>query len=139
MVLVYMDNNAIAGSRSTREQIIEALKKAFHAKDLGIASRYIGTSIDYHPDGVLLHQKRDIEDYLRKVKYFNATPLKTPFNDHTYAEIVESTPVDETAYRSAIGSLMWYALCTRPDILFVVTSLAQFQAKPTKMAMDCVH
>ena len=34
---------------------------------------------------------------------------------------------------------MWYALCTRPDILFVVTSLAQFQSKPTKLAMDCVH
>jgi hypothetical protein len=33
---------------------------------------------------------------------------------------------------------MWYALSTRPDIQFVVTSLAQFQAKPTKRAMDCV-
>ena len=139
LVLIYVDDNAIAGTENLRNRIIELLKKEFRAKDLGIASRYIGTSIDYHPDGVFLHQKKDIEDFLKKCNYYNATPLKTPFNEHSYAEIANSEPIDQTSYQSAIGSLMWYALCTRPDILFVVTSLAQFQAKPTKKAMEAVH
>lgn len=139
MVLIYVDDNAIAGSNQLRNQVIEALTREFRAKDLGVASRYIGTSIEYHPDGVLLHQKKDITDYLQKIRYFNATPLKTPFNEYSYNEIESSPIIDKTAFRSAIGTLMWYALCTRPDILFVVTSLAQFQSKPTKLAMDCVH
>lgn len=139
LVLIYVDDNAIAGSQRMRGLIIQHLKKEFRAKDLGVASRYIGTSIHYFPDGVLMHQKADIEDFLKKAKYYNATPLKTPFNEHSFAEIANSEPIDQTVFRSAIGSLMWYALCTRPDILFAVTSLAQFQAKPTKKAMDAVH
>jgi hypothetical protein len=88
---------------------------------------------------VFMHQKADIEEFLKKVGWSNSTPLKTPFNEHSFSEIAKSPPIDHTTYRSAIGSLMWYALCTRPDILFAVTSLAQFQAAPTKLAMDCVH
>ena len=138
MVLVYVDDNAIAGTPKLREKIIDTLQSAFRAKDLGIASRYIGISIEYDEKGIFLHQTRDIEDFLKKQKFFNASPLKTPFNEYSHAEIVESEPFDQTIFRSAIGSLMWYALSTRPDILFVVTSMAQFQAKPTKKAFDCV-
>lgn len=139
LVLIYVDDNAIAGSEAIRTKIINLLKKEFCAKDLGIVSRYIGTSIDYQENGVFMHQKKDIEEFLKKQNYYNATPLKTPFNEFSFAEIANSEPIDETVYRSAIGSLMWYALSTRPDILFVVTSLAQFQAKPTKRAFDCIH
>lgn len=137
-VLIYVDDNAIAGTPKLRDKIINVLKKEFRAKDLGIASRYIGISIDYSSDGILLHQSTDIETFLKKQKCFNVTMLKTPFNEYTHEEIAKSDPIDETLFRSAIGSLMWYALSTRPDILFVVTTLAQFQAKPTKKAMDCV-
>lgn len=33
-------------------------------------------------------------------------------------------------YRSAIGSLLYVALCTRPDIAFVVCHLARFSKNP---------
>jgi len=139
LVLIYVDDNAIAGLESLRNKIVDPLKKEFHVKDLDVASRYIGMSIDYHPDGVFMHQKADIEEFLKKVGWSNSTPLKTPFNEYSYAEIAKSPPIDCTTFRSVIGSLMWYALCTCPDILFVVTLLVQFQANPMKLAMDCVH
>ena len=104
-----------------------------------MSSRLKNGCFPQHSNGMFMHQRTDIEDYLKKVKYYNVTPLKTPFNDYTHMEIQNSTPIDEGPFRSAIGSLMWFALCTRPDIMFVVTSLAQFQARPTKLAMDCVH
>jgi len=139
MVLVYVDDNAIAGTKFLRDLVIESLQREFKAKDLGVASHYIGVSIEYSENGLLLHQKKDIEEMLRKFKFWNVTPLKTPFNDYSFKEIADSDAFDETTFRSAIGSLMWYALSTRPDILFAVTSLAQFQAKPTKLAWECVH
>jgi hypothetical protein len=76
---------------------------------------------------------------LVKFKHFNVTPLRTPFDkDQTFKSISESDPYDESHYRSAIGSLMWYALSTRPDILFSVTAMAQFQCTPTKKAWEMV-
>src|SRR3990167_10942517 len=90
------------------------------------------------PDGLLLHQKKDIEETLHRFKLSNVTPLKTPFNDKSHNDITNSQPFDETKYRSAIGTLMWYALSTRPDILFAVTSLAQYQANPTKLAWEAL-
>ena len=138
MVLIYVDDNAITGTDSLRNKIIEALVREFRAKDLGVASRYIGTSIETLPDGLLLHQKKDIEETLHRFKLSNVTPLKTPFNDKSHNDITNSQPFDETKYRSAIGTLMWYALSTRPDILFAVTSLAQYQANPTKLAWEAL-
>ena len=40
--------------------------------------------------------------------------------------------VDQKKYPSAIGSLMFLSVCTRPDIAYSVNSLAQFTSKPTK-------
>jgi hypothetical protein len=110
LVLIYVDDNAIAGSELLQNKIVDLLKKEFRAKDLGVASRYIGTSIDYHPNGVFMHQKADIEEFLKKVGWSNSTPLKTPFNEYSFSEIAKSPPIDHTTYRSAIGSLMWYVL-----------------------------
>ena len=139
LVLIYVDDNAIAGTPKLRQIVIEALIKEFRAKDLGLASRYIGTSIEYFPDGLLLHQKKDIEELLQKFKFFNITQLRTPFDKTaTHRSISESDVFDQSKYRSAIGSLMWYALSTRPDILFAVTALAQFQAAPTKTAWELI-
>jgi hypothetical protein len=139
LVLIYVDDNAIAGTQKLRDLITDTLKREFNAKDLGVASRYIGTSIEYLPDGILLHQKSDIETFLAKNKQLNVTPLKTPFNEYTFKDIANSEPIDVTPFRSLIGGLMWYALSTRPDILFAVISLAQFQTNPTKLALKGVR
>jgi hypothetical protein len=40
---------------------------------------------------------------------------------------------DTTLYRSAIGSLMYTAIATRPDIAYAVNSLSQFNVKPGKV------
>ena len=39
--------------------------------------------------------------------------------------------VNETEYRGAIGSLLYLAICTRPDILFAVSKAARKAKEPT--------
>ena len=57
-------------------------------------------------------------------------PIKTPMpsNGHLYLDEGGKT-VDQTLYRSWIGSLL-YLTASRPDIMFSVCMCARFQANP---------
>ncbi|GKE14508.1 hypothetical protein Tco_1422085 [Tanacetum coccineum] len=46
-------------------------------------------------------------------------------------------PVDQTCYRSMIGSLM-YLTASRPDLVFAMCMCARYQSKPTKKHLEAV-
>lgn len=41
--------------------------------------------------------------------------------------------MSKVPYASAVGSLMYAMICTRPDIAFAVGALARFMADPGKV------
>lgn len=45
---------------------------------------------------------------------------------------IEKNEMDNVPYKQLIGSLMYVALATRPDILYAVTKLSQFSSNPGK-------
>ena len=64
----------------------------------------------------------------------NAKPLATPVDIST--KLVKATDgdecIDQQQYQSAVGSLLYLAMATRPDMAFAVSNVAKFSAKPTK-------
>ncbi|GJT96448.1 hypothetical protein Tco_1091966 [Tanacetum coccineum] len=52
-------------------------------------------------------------------------------------EDLSGIPIDQTQYRSMIGSLM-YLTASRPDLVFVVCMCARYQSKPTKKHLEAV-
>ena len=60
----------------------------------------------------------------------------TPINTHTKLQKAEADYKPKTAdikwYQSAVGSLMYAMLGTRPDIAYAVSVVSQFAAKPTQ-------
>ncbi|GJR22546.1 hypothetical protein Tco_0971073 [Tanacetum coccineum] len=46
-------------------------------------------------------------------------------------------PVDQTRFRSMVGSLM-YLIASRPDLVFVVCMCARYQAMPTKKHLEAI-
>ncbi|GKF87131.1 hypothetical protein Tco_0258008, partial [Tanacetum coccineum] len=50
-------------------------------------------------------------------------------------EDLSGIPVDQTQYRSMIGSLM-YLTASRPDLVFAVCMCARYQSKPTKKHLE---
>nr|GFC47443.1 uncharacterized mitochondrial protein AtMg00810-like [Tanacetum cinerariifolium] len=52
-------------------------------------------------------------------------------------EDLSGTPVDQTRFRSMVGSLM-YLTTSRPDLVFVVCMCARYQAKPTKKHLEAL-
>jgi hypothetical protein len=60
-----------------------------------------------------------------------STPMVESFFAHLEAE-VDTTVVEQTLYQQIIGSLLYLALKTRPDILTAVCILSRFTSAPTK-------
>jgi hypothetical protein len=61
----------------------------------------------------------------------DAKPIDTPLPKGVKFVPVQGNPINPSGYAQAIGSLMYTALGTWPDIAFAVQQLSQFSATPT--------
>ena len=65
-------------------------------------------------------------------------PIKTPMPTNGHLDLDEGgNTVDQTIYRSMIGSLL-YLTASRPDIMFSVCMCARFQANPKETHLIAV-
>jgi hypothetical protein len=71
-------------------------------------------------------QDKYLKDILKKFDMENCKPNKTPMSTNAHLNLdVEGKPVDQSLYRSLIGSLLYLA-AYRPDIMFSVCLCARF-------------
>lgn len=76
---------------------------------------------------------------MKKFGLDNACHKRTPVATHLKLSKDEnSTDVDQSLYRSIIGSLL-YLIAKRPDITFVVGVRARFQEKPRASHLTLVE
>ena len=66
-------------------------------------------------------------------------PVSTPVDTTTKLTQTDGNKsVDEHIYQSAVGSLLYLSLWTRPDIAFAVSSVARFCSKPEQQNWTAV-
>ena len=74
------------------------------------------------------------ESVLMKFGMENAKPVSTP--TQSGMKLTKATKdddrVDQQLYQSAVGSLLYLSIGTRPDITYAVNNVAKFCAQPTK-------
>ncbi|RVW88887.1 Retrovirus-related Pol polyprotein from transposon TNT 1-94 [Vitis vinifera] len=115
------------------------LSKHFEMKDLGDASFVLGIQI--HRDrsrGILgLSQRTYIDKVLQRYGMQNSKPGDTPvakgdkFNlNQCPKNSLESQEMQKIPYASAVGSLMYAQVCTRPDIAYIVGMLGRYLSNP---------
>jgi hypothetical protein len=78
-----------------------------------------------------------IDKIIEKFKLEGCKPLYVPMQKGTKPSSgmsplsnVEKTEMAKIPYKNAIGSLLYLAICTRPDITYAVCSLARFSQNP---------
>jgi hypothetical protein len=105
-------------------------------KDLGPAETYLGIRIkrDRSKKTIWIDQETYIENALKRFKLLDANTTRTPLpaGVHLIKSDTESTPELHTQYQQIIGTLLYVALGTRPDIAFAVTRLSRFNAEPSE-------
>lgn len=117
-----------------KNQLKSTLMKHFNMKDLGEATSVLGIRINYdHEKAIItLDQRKYTEQILRRFNMFDCDPVKLP-SDPNQKLTSEMSPTTEEQfeqmksipYQEAVGSIMYLAQCTRPDISFSI--LSQFK------------
>ena len=81
---------------------------------------------------ITLDQETFIESVQEKLSLQDSNPAKTPAENNL--KLVKATEieqlVDETIYRSLVGSLLYIARPTMPDMVWIVNVLSRLMDKP---------
>ncbi|GJW47432.1 retrovirus-related pol polyprotein from transposon TNT 1-94 [Tanacetum coccineum] len=114
------------------------MSSKFQMSMMGQISFFLGLQISQNPRGIFKNQSKYDNEILKKFNLHKSDPVDTPMVEQTKLdEDLSGIPVDQTQYRSMIGSLM-YLTASRPDLVFVVCICARYQSKPTKKHLEAV-
>jgi hypothetical protein len=115
------------------------LSSNFDMKDLGEASFVLGIEIHWDRGKWVLglSQKAYLEKVLMKFSMHACNPTPAPIIKGDKYESFQSPrnqyEIDQmksVSYASAVGSLMYAQICTRPDLAFVTRMLGRYQKNP---------
>eukprot|EP00253_Pinus_taeda_P036231 PITA_36231 len=117
------------------------LSSKFNMKDLGVANYILGMEIKrYRAKRKLwLNQRKYVETILQRFNMQDSKPVKVPipvgvslFSKQCPKTQEEEEDMSCVPYTSAVGSLMYAMVYTKPDIAHAVGVLSRFMLKPRK-------
>ena len=142
IVPVFVDDITLASkSVDVLDSFVAELGKHFKLRDLGETSFLLGIQItrDRAKRKLWLSQKQYVLNKLEEFKMADCKPVGTPMLPGLKLSSEQSPQTDEekaemskVPYINAVGSLMYLAIMTRPDIAYAVGVLARFNSNPGK-------
>src|SRR5207253_1329512 len=99
---------------------------------------YLGLEISRpSANELVLSQYNYITKIVERYGQASAHPLKMPsILSQKADDCADSPPTPIKPYQEMLGSVMYLALSSRPDIAFTVTNLARFNHSPTNMHLE---
>lgn len=122
----------ITESTESMDELKQALKKRFKMKDMGELSDILGISV--------VQDKAKNCVFLQMYGMNNANPVATPADANVKLRKDDgvSNPVNPSTYQSMVGSLLYAAMATRPDIAQAVSVVSKFNANPNAAHLTAV-
>jgi hypothetical protein len=132
ILCLYVDDILIFGtSLELIKEVKDFLSQMFEMKYLGEADVILNIKlIKGENGGVTLSQTHYVEKMLSQFGYSNSKPAPTPYDASLVSRKNLRIMVDQLRYSQIIGSLMYLASATRPDIAYAVSKLSQFVSNP---------
>ena len=137
---LFIDDILIVGND---KQLIDVTKNLlssnFEMKGMGEASYVLGVKIlmDRSKRLLGLSQEMYIKKMLQRYHMHDCKPMDTTVErnlslslDMCPKSLEEKEQMSKVPYSSAIGSLKYAMMCTRPDICYVVRLASRFQSNP---------
>ncbi|KAH9689148.1 Integrase catalytic domain-containing protein [Citrus sinensis] len=140
ILLLYVDDMLVAGPNKDRVQELKAqLAREFEMKDLGPANKILGMQIhrDRNNRKIWLSQKNYLKKILRRFNMQDCKSISAPLpvnfklsSSMCPRNEAERKEMSRVPYASAVGSLMFTMICTRPDIAQAVGAVSRYMANP---------
>ena len=99
-------------------------------KDLGEADVILNIKLIKGEDVITLLQSHYVEKVLGRFGYMDSKPSPTPYDPSLMFRKNKRLGKDQLRYSQFIGSLVYLASATRPDISFAVSKLSRFMSNP---------
>jgi len=125
LILLYVDDISMSYPQAAAKAAIEVkakLSEKYKITNLGLAREFLGIEIYRHENdtGIRLGQKAYITTILKRFGMEHSHSVSTPMDPNIKLDLAENRGEKElediTDYQAVMGSLMYSALVTRPDI-----------------------
>ena len=135
-LLVYVDDMLIASKELTEvEHVKKTIGTIFKVRDLGEAKFFLGMEIsrDHQLGTIKLSQSKLTSDIVSRYGMSDSKSRSTPISTGTCLSR-QGTELDKSRFpfTECVGSLLYLAACTRPDISQAVGVLSRYMAHPTE-------
>jgi hypothetical protein len=114
------------------------IMQKFKMSMMGELTYFLGFQVKQLKDGTSISQMKYTQDLLKRFRMKDAKPAKTPMGTDENLDLNKrGKSIDQKAYRSMIGSLL-YLCASRPDIMLSVCMCARFQSDPKECHLVAV-
>lgn len=125
------DELVIADSEDIIQMVMEHLGKQFEIKEMNVDC-FLGLQIEQGSDGsIFVHQKTYTQRVLSKFQMNDCNSVSIPSDPNQAMHEFDESETSVCPYRELVGSLMYLAVATRPDISYAVGLVSRFLEKPT--------
>jgi hypothetical protein len=136
---IYVDD-IIFGSTNQKscEEFSRAMMQKFEMLMMGELNYFLGFQVRRLNEGTFISQTKYTQDLLKRFRMKYAKPANTPMGTDGQLDLNKGgKSIDQKAYRSMIGSLL-YLCASRPDIMLSVCMCARFQSDPKECHLVAV-
>jgi Reverse transcriptase (RNA-dependent DNA polymerase) len=133
IIVLYVDDGLVVYQNETDYEMLIADLKAEFQITVSSASSFLGIQINQAQDGsISVTQENYTKRMLEKFSMLDCNKVDTPMEKLSADGEVNGDGPASVPYREAVGSLMYLATGTRPDIMFSVSHVSQALDKPTQ-------
>ena len=136
LTAIYVDDSLNTDNdRSMFRDFRKKFEKKFKIKTCDLLDSFLGVRVHHDPikKCLMIHQRHYIEACLQKFRLADCKGVHTPMADCRLSTKDQPDKVDSTIqslYREMVGSLLYIASWTRPDIAYAVSELSRFISNP---------
>ena len=128
IIAIYVDDLLItARTDALVAEVKGLLKERFKIKELGPINWILGIAVerDLIKGTLIMHQQKYIMDMVERFGMENAAGRRTPYAGGDDKPSEDCNPADKTLYCSLVGSLLYAAVATKPNITETVSRLCK--------------
>ncbi|OQV11365.1 Integrase core domain-containing protein isoform 2 [Cladophialophora immunda] len=142
VIILYVDDLALfAADKKAIEKAKTELLASYKLRDLGDLQAFVGIQVLRLPGKVFIYQQDYCNVILERFGYQDSRSVKTPFDDKVVLVPRQDQCPQATLkrFQEMNGSVAWLANQTRPDIAYAHSKIAQFNANPSDVAVECMN